>query len=202
VLGIRALPERPRKRRKIAESSSAGKEPELDHIVVKQSVWDIKCARSRLYQLEAPIEKRDIRLYVHWNSSWGPECFEIIDDNNSCVFRARLPPREQHFEDVYLALQVDQESKKRTKSQGKLWTEFGISLLRKGGFDFIRIMFAVKWNTTISPYHLPQASSKSQALSKVLNKYFPDGKHDQVLNLYCPLLAKTPDLKSCTPERG
>jgi E3 ubiquitin-protein ligase SHPRH len=175
-----------KQRRKLAENSSAGGEPELEHIVVKQSVWDIKCAGSQLSQLETPIERRDIRPYVHWNSHLGPEYIEIMDDTRSSVFQARLPLRDQHFEDICLALLVDQESTKRSKSNGKLWTEFGISLLRKDGFDFIRIMFTVKWNTTISPYHVPQASSKSQALSKVLNKYFPDGKHDQVLNFYSP----------------
>jgi E3 ubiquitin-protein ligase SHPRH len=186
VSGNGALPGPPHKRRKLAENSSAGGEPELEHIVVKQSVWDIKCAGSQLYQLETPIERNDIRPYVHWNSHLGPEYMEIMDDTRSSVFHARLPPRDQYFEDIYLALLVDQESTKRAKSNGKLWTEFGISLLRKDGFDFIRIMFTVKWNTTISPYHVPQASSKSQALSKVLNRYFPDGKHDQVLNFLFP----------------
>jgi E3 ubiquitin-protein ligase SHPRH len=180
------LPEPPRKRRKLAENSSAGGEPELEHIVVKQSVWDIKCTGSQLYQLETPIERRDIRPYVHWNSHLGPEYIEIMDDTRSSLFHARLPPQDQHFEDIYLALLVDQESTKRTKSQGKLWTEFAISLLRKDGFDFIRITFTIKWNTTISPYHVPQASSKSQALSRVLNKYFSDGKQEQVLNLIIP----------------
>jgi E3 ubiquitin-protein ligase SHPRH len=181
-----ALPEPPRKRRKLAENGSAGGEPEPEHIVVKQSVWDIKCAGSQLYQLEIPIERRDIRPYVHWNSRLGPEYIEIIDDTKSSVFHVRLPPRDQHFEDIYLALLVDQESTKRTKLQGKLWTEFGISLLLKDGFDFIRITFTIRWNTTISPYHVPQASNKSQALSKVLNRYFSDGKHDQVLNFTIP----------------
>jgi len=187
VSGNGALPEPPRKRRKLAENSSTEGEPELEHIVVKQSVWDIKCAGSQLYQLETPIERKDIRLYVHWNSHLAPEDIQIMDDTKSSVFHARLPPLDQHFEDIYLALLVDQESTKRAKSNGKLWTEFGISLLRKDGFDFIRIMFTVKWNTTISPYHVPQASSKSQALSKVLNKYFPDGKHDQSSKLSFPL---------------
>jgi E3 ubiquitin-protein ligase SHPRH len=159
--------EPPRKRQKVERTSSLGKDPELEHIVVHQSRWEIQCMGSKLSELHTPIERSDIRPYIYWAQHWGPSYIEINDDTKQQVFHATIPPKET-LKDVHLALLVDQETRKWARLQGRLWTEFGISLYQKDGLDCIELVFTLKWNTTTSPYNVLPAASKTQALLKVM----------------------------------
>jgi len=165
--------EPPRKRPKIQATSSGQAESELEHIIVKESRWEIQCAGSRLSELDTPIERSDIRPYVHWTQYSKPDYIDILDNTSQHIFHAPLPPNGD-VEDVHLALLVDVESRKWAKQQGRLWTEFGISLYQKDGFDFIDLIFIIKWNTTSSPYNVLQATAKTRALTAVMAKYFSD----------------------------
>lgn len=194
--GIPSSPEPPRKKRKTtseepiaggngASGNLSAKQPELDYIVVKQSTWDIKCAGSKLSNFQAPLKRGNVRPYVHWTRGGRAEFVEIIDDARQCVFRTPLPQDSDGLEDVLLALEVDHDSKKWAKSQGKLWTEFAVELLRKDGADFLRILFTVKWSVTTSPYFIPQATTKVKVLPKILARYFP-GQHVAIREKWTP----------------
>jgi E3 ubiquitin-protein ligase SHPRH len=185
VSGNPSASEPPRKKRKTTSEGgnadgdgvsghSSAKQPELDYIVVKQSSWDIKCAGSKLSNFQTPVEKKNVRPYVHWARGGRAEFLEIINDVKQCVLHAPLPQDPDGLEDVLLALEVDHDSKKWAKTQGKLWTEFGLELLEKDSADLLRILFTVKWNVTTSPYFIPQATNKVKALPKLLARYFPD----------------------------
>jgi E3 ubiquitin-protein ligase SHPRH len=181
VFGTPSTSQPPWKKRKTTsewtvagENDASAKKVELDHIIVKQSSWDIKCAGSKLSNFDTPIERNNVRPYVHWTRGRVPEYVEIINEAKQCVFHAPLPPNSHGFEDVLLALEVNLDSKRWARSQGKLWTEFGLELSQKDGFDFLRIVFIVKWNVTISPLYITQATGKVKVLPKLLGTYFPD----------------------------
>jgi E3 ubiquitin-protein ligase SHPRH len=167
--------ESPRKRQKTSAVSNdtKGTEPELEHIIVKQSSWDIEFSGSRLAELETPITRTNILFYVHWADHQTPEYIEIEDHVKTVVFHAPLVSKDD-LEDVHLALLVHRDSKKWAKTQGRLWTELEISLQSRDGHDFVQLLFTVKWATTSSPFQLHQASARIPALSYVLQKYFPD----------------------------
>ncbi|KAH7336538.1 SNF2 family N-terminal domain-containing protein [Rhexocercosporidium sp. MPI-PUGE-AT-0058] len=170
MLGLAYTLEPPQKRQKA--TSQAIEETLHEHITVKSSTLDIEFAGAKLSgRSEAPLEKKNIRPYVHWTRHWGPEYVEIVDERKQCVFHAPLPPRDG-LEDVYLALSVDYDSS--LKAPGRLWTEFGLVLLEKEGRDVLQITFTIKWNTTSSPYHVLQAPTKTEALRRVLARYYPD----------------------------
>ncbi|PMD34610.1 putative SNF2 family helicase/ATPase [Hyaloscypha variabilis F] len=123
---------------------------------------------------DTPAERNDIGPYVSWTLSWGSVGYiTITDDTRQHILQAAIPLNATN-EDVRVALLVYQESKRWARLQGRLWTEFGISLYQKNGFDCIELIFEIKWNTTTSPYNVLQASSKTSALMKVMTKYFPN----------------------------
>lgn len=159
--------EPPRKRQKVNAASSPNKEPELEHIVVHQSRWEIQCTSSKLSELDTPVERSNIRTYVFWDRYRVPEYIEIFDEKTTRVLQAKIPPKEC-MEDVHLALLVDQESKRWARLQGRLWTAFAISLYQKNGLDCIGLDFTIKWNTTTSPLNVLNATSKTSALLKVM----------------------------------
>ena len=175
--------EPPRKRQKMSlERKMAGTsgmtveraptdgEGELDHIVIKRSVWEIQCAGSSLSTFETPLERDRIKV----SSGWGLTYLSILDDTKRSIFKAHLPPNRQGLEDIYLALAVWNESMKWTKGEARLWTEFGVALLHKNGTDTLQIIFTVKWNITTSSYNVAQVHRKIPVLSKLLSTYFPD----------------------------
>ncbi|KUJ15559.1 uncharacterized protein LY89DRAFT_686279 [Mollisia scopiformis] len=166
----------PRKRQKTTAKSSVSrdKEPELEHIIVKQPSWELKLSGIRLTELKTPITRTNIPVYVHWTGSRGvAEYIEIEDETKAIVFHAPLPPKED-LEDVHLALLVHRDSKKWAKTQGRIWTEFDVTLDHEKEQYFLRIGFTIRWNTTSSPYNIQQASARIPSLSSVLEKYFPD----------------------------
>ncbi|TVY73430.1 putative ATP-dependent helicase [Lachnellula suecica] len=148
--------------------------PELDYVVVKQSTWDIKLAGSKLSNVETPIKRNNIRPYLHWNRGRFAEYMQIMNDSRQCVFHAPLPRSSDGFEDVLLAMEVDHDSKKWAKTQGKLWTEFGLVLLHQDGSNLLRVTFTVKWAITTSPLYITQATAKVKILPKLMGRYFPD----------------------------
>ena len=162
----------PRKRQKITRDRASATGTGLEHVTLNHAVLEVKCAGSRLSQLDTPIARTGIRPYVHWTHE-GPAYIEILNDARSSVFHLPLQAVEDNFEDIHLALLVDRDSKKWAKSHGKLWTQFSVTLLHKDGSYFIQFSFTLKWNTTPSPYHAHQASKRPPILSKVLNKFFP-----------------------------
>jgi E3 ubiquitin-protein ligase SHPRH len=159
--------EPPRKRQKARAASSSNKKPELEHIVVHQSRWEIQCTSSKLSELDTPVERSNIRTYVFWDQYSVPSHIEIFDEKRPRALQAKIPPKEC-MEDVHLALLVDRESKMWAKLQGRLWTEFAISLYQKSGLDCIGLDFMIKWNTTTSPYNVLNATRKTSALLKVM----------------------------------
>lgn len=177
VSGTHPTSEPPPKKRKTSSKWSAAHasdaETELDHVIVNQSSWDIKCIGSKLSTFDRTIERINVRPYVHWGLC-GPEYIKIMNDFEQRVFHAPLPQASRGFEDVLLALEVDHDSSKWAKTQGKLWTEFDLELSQKDGVDSFRIVFTVKWNITTSPFYVMQATAKAKVLPKVLGTYFPD----------------------------
>ncbi|KAH8646058.1 SNF2 family N-terminal domain-containing protein [Tricladium varicosporioides] len=107
---------------------------------------------------------------------------EIYEGDRS-LFRADFPTDIPGYEDILLALEVD-EPKKRIKwptSQGRIWTDFKLVLLHEGGRDILRVVFIIKWNTTTSPNYISSAASqKPPILLDVLEKYFPDPNTSKV----------------------
>ncbi|TVY94101.1 putative ATP-dependent helicase [Lachnellula willkommii] len=173
VSGTHPASEPPRKKRKTSLAHASDAETELDHIIVNQSSWDIKCLGSKLSTFDRTIERINVRPYVHWTRS-RPDYILIMNDAEQCVFHAPLPEGSRGFEDVLLALEVDRDSRKWAKAQGKLWTEFGLELSQQDGVDSFRIVFTVKWNITTSPFYITQATAKVKVLPKILGTYFPD----------------------------
>jgi E3 ubiquitin-protein ligase SHPRH len=165
--------EPPPKRQNVAPRPTKPQDIVLEHIVVKQSSWEIKFAGSKLSAFDTPLENRHIRPYVHWNSSWVPQYLEIVDDYRCCLFHATLA-LEDISDDLYIALLVHLESKKWAKLQGRIWTDFSISLIQKDGCDTFVLNTIVKWNITSGPQHIHQATSQPKALSQMMRKYFPD----------------------------
>jgi E3 ubiquitin-protein ligase SHPRH len=177
-----SISEPPRKRQKrAADMEFLGKEPELDYILVKVSTWEIKHAGSNLSGLEMPLERNDIRRLTHWEYDF----LEIFNESGISLFREPFPTNEPGLEDTNLAFLVDQEAKRWTKGQGRLWTELGLRLLRKEESDCLQVVFKVKWNITTSPYHIAQAMAKTPALQKILNSYFPDSNSKKI-NTWTP----------------
>ncbi|TVY43470.1 putative ATP-dependent helicase [Lachnellula occidentalis] len=185
VSGTHSTSEPPRKKRRTGSTWSAAheshatgvpaaKEAGLDHIIVKQSSWDIKCVGSKLSNLHGTVERNNVRPYVHWTRERVPEYIEIMNEAKQCVFHAPLPQCPRGFEDVLLALEIDHDSTKWARSKGKLWTEFGLELSQHDGVDSLRIVFAVKWHITTSPFYITKATAKVKVLPKVLSTYFPD----------------------------
>ncbi len=166
--------EPPKKRRKIDLEHSPPK-PDVAHIVVKQSVWEITCASSRLQDFgsQLPMQRANIQPYVHWQSSLKPEYIEVVGDTKETIFYAPLPPRNI-LPDVHIALSLYRYSRKAGKLAARLWTEFGINLLQRDGMDVIQMTFDVKWNVTTSPYYFPHAPKKDPTLCYILNTYFAD----------------------------
>lgn len=168
---LSARSEPPRKRQK-TEAASNG--PELEHVTVKKSVWEIKFTGSKLSQLEAPMVKNNALPYVQpLNVNLSYPSLLIRNEKRQIVFESRLPPDEE-LEDVHLALQVHDESGKWARLEGRLWTEIGLVLLHRDGIDLLQITFTIKWNVTSSPFNLMQAQTQTKALSMVLSRYFPD----------------------------
>jgi E3 ubiquitin-protein ligase SHPRH len=114
------------------------------------------------------MERSDIGPFVYWTQPWGSAAYlDIVDETRQQVFHGIIPPLEVR-EDIHLALLVHQDSKKWARLQGRLWTEFGISLDQKNGLDCIEMIFTIKWNTTTSPYNILQATTKTPALLKIM----------------------------------
>jgi E3 ubiquitin-protein ligase SHPRH len=157
------------------EREITGKELELVHIIVKQSVWEIKCAGSKLSRFETPLRRDNVPAWVRGNH--GLEFVDLIGDAKNRLFEARLPGNMEGLEDVLIAVTVLQElnkPKKWAKGEGRLWTDVGVVLQQKNGRDFIQLVFTVKWNITTSPYHVAPVNKKISVLSTLLNVYFPD----------------------------
>jgi len=173
--------EPPRKRQKIRPDveppgnnglASIGKEQEDDYnsyILVKQSNWDIRCPGSKLSGRTTPLKRENIKPFVLYSSS-RPIRIDILDEKKRRLYQVSVPERRAGLEDVFLALDVDQDSKK----WNGLSTEFGISLFEEDGSDYLRLDFAVKWSLTSSPYDVPRLSNKTRSLAAVLSTYFPD----------------------------
>lgn len=158
----------PRKRQKVETPNSPSNDPELEHIVVHQCSWEILCVGSKLSELDTPIDRSDIGPYICWNEPWGSAGYiDLVDDRKYEVFHA-LIPRTEALEDVRLALLVHQESRKWARLQGRLWTEFGISLYQNNGLDCIELNFTIKWNTTTSPNNVLPVTTKTSALLQVM----------------------------------
>jgi E3 ubiquitin-protein ligase SHPRH len=114
------------------------------------------------------MERSDIGPYVYSTQPWGSAAYlYIVGETRQQVFHGKMPLTEG-MEDVHLALLVHQESRKWARLQGRLWTEFGISLYQKNGLDCIELIFTIKWNTTTSPHNVLQATTKTLALLKVM----------------------------------
>jgi E3 ubiquitin-protein ligase SHPRH len=157
-----------------AERGTTGKEQELDHIVVKQSTWDIQCAGSKLSNFKTPLGRDNVKAWGNGDGSYGPISVYLMDDSKNHIFEAQLPDNREGVDDVLIALAVDIDSNKWAKSEGRLWTEFGVVLLQRDGGDVVRLIFTVKWNITTSPYHVAQVNKKIPILFNLLSKYFPD----------------------------
>lgn len=169
--------ERPRKRQKIATGGLESQAvTELEHIIVAKSSWEVRFAGSKLSTFQTPLAKSSIRPYVHWprwNPSSRPEYLEIVNDSRQCLFHAPLEA-EIISEDLLIALLVDRESKKWAKQQGRIWTQFDVTLIQKEGYDILLLSFTIKWNTTSSPQYIHQAVGQPQGLVQMLKKYYPD----------------------------
>jgi E3 ubiquitin-protein ligase SHPRH len=151
------------------------KHSELEHIVVNKCAWDIQCSSSKLSHLVTPITRKVTKPVVHLSRyPRKPVSITINNDTRTAILHAILPEDDSAHKDVRVAMIVAYESNKWAKEQGRLWTEFGVQLLHENGHDTIRLLFAVKWNITASPYSAISAGKKTQALHEVLNQYFPD----------------------------
>jgi E3 ubiquitin-protein ligase SHPRH len=156
-----------------AERGSTGieHEPELDHIVVKQSKWEIKCTGSKLSGLETPLDRDHVKVAV--TGSQQPESVSLIDDAKNRVFEAQLPHNTDQLEDVLIALAVHKESNKWAKGEGRLWTDIAVVLFHRNGNDVVQLIFTVRWNITTSPYRIAQVTKRIPTLAAVLSTYFP-----------------------------
>ncbi|RDL41323.1 p-loop containing nucleoside triphosphate hydrolase [Venustampulla echinocandica] len=168
----------------VAAIESAASDPELDYIVVKQSDLDIKCSGSKLSTVDIPADlnrvlPRNLWRFPRSQDLDGSRHIEIINETRRCLLRAPLTIDMECFEDVCLALEVDLQSHKWARGQGKLWTELALQLLRNDGYDTIRITVTVKWNITTSPLYIRQIGTKIKALPKILSRYFPDPNQTQ-----------------------
>jgi E3 ubiquitin-protein ligase SHPRH len=167
--------EPPRKRQKLMQepnpsTTSVPTEKPLDYIIVADSVWETKCAGSKLKGLESPMERTNIKLFAP-KEAYARDFFEILDDKKRTIYRNGFPADDNDFK---LAVEVDQETSKWGRSgPGRSWTEFGVRLLRRGVDDYIQVFFTVKWNVTRSPYDVPRIITKPLAITSLL-KYFPD----------------------------
>lgn len=193
---LHVLPERPFKRRKLTQHPKLDvvdnnsrredvsfKEPELDFIVVTRAVWNIDFTGSPPSILGASTYKNEFRTVIRWKKNGDPEYIEFYKHmSKDSFFRAAIPEDLTHFDEVLLALQVDKDSKKWASGQGKLWTEFGLTLVPKGGNISLRISLTIKWNVTASPDSIVQASRTPKALTGVLNRYYPDANIDAAEN--------------------
>ena len=173
--------EPPRKRQKLsgangvaAERETAGRGQVFDYIVVKQSTWEIRYAGSKLSNFETPLERGNIKAWVNGNRGYGPVSVHLLDAAKNHIFEARLPENKEGLDDVLIALTVDIESNKWAKGEGRLWTEFGVSLHQRHGRDVVQLSFTVKWNITTSPYLVTPVHKKIPILSNLLSEYFPD----------------------------
>lgn len=169
--------ERPRKRQKFsAEGLESQAVTELEHIIVTKSSWEFGFAGSKLAAFQTPLTKSDVRPYVHWpkgSPSMRPEYLEIVDDSRQCLFHAPLEARSIP-EDLLIALLVDRQSKQWAKQQGRIWTQFDVSLIQKEGRDALLFGFTIKWNTTSSPQGIHHAARQPQSLVRMLKKYYPN----------------------------
>lgn len=171
----------PRKKRRIGhhgdtlpgEGLDEGR-PGLDYIVVKQSSLEIRCASSKLASFEAPLTKANLQPHIHWDERWKRNIIQIRWDSKN-VICTLLPPKEgSEAADINIALAINQDGKRWSKDEGKIWTDFDLILSCKDGVDHITLVFTLKWATTSSPYTMSQASSKPPAFLRLLRAYFPD----------------------------
>lgn len=175
----------PRKRRKVSTednktsriSVGASKferdNEDLEHIVVAQTKWNRHFEGPVSSSSPTPLLKENIIPYITYLENETASIFRIINDNGDEVFAELLPSAEQ-APDLHLALLVHAESKKGARREGKLWTEFGLSLSHENNKPILQIVFTIKWNTVSSPYRIPQANTKTRALKEVIQRYYPN----------------------------
>jgi E3 ubiquitin-protein ligase SHPRH len=173
--------ESPRKRQKLSselhnsDTSSISSKNILKrtHIVVKQVSWEHAFVGMKLLGLKAALERKDIHAFTVCSYMGTPQYLRLTNDDGDILLHANVPSIDE-APDLDLALRVYLESKKLGQQHGKLWTEFGLSLSHKNGYDILRINLIIKWDVVVSPYHIPQASNKSRVLRDVIQRYFPD----------------------------
>ncbi|CAG8977726.1 hypothetical protein HYALB_00012161 [Hymenoscyphus albidus] len=200
VLGVAPCSETPRKRQKkkggqartIGEQRNvSSREPELPHIEVRQTLWDIALSGSKLSKLNLPntIERNHVYPYIKVFGGRNAEYIEIQDDWRQTVFHASIPEDDDEMEHVRVALRVDYDSKKWAKKEGKIWIDVGISLIQKEKMDILRISFTIYWHCTSSPQSIMAAKNKIPALEEILQKYFAtesDIAEDSSANSWSP----------------
>ncbi|EPE33063.1 P-loop containing nucleoside triphosphate hydrolase [Glarea lozoyensis ATCC 20868] len=151
------------------------KHSQLEHIVVNKCVWDIQCSSSKLSNLVTPVTRKATNPVVNFSRfPRKPMTITINNDTRTAILYAILPEDESAHKDVRVAMIVAHDSNKWAKEQGRLWTEFGVQLRHDNGHDTIRLLFAIKWNITASPYSAISAVKRTEAVREVLNRYFPD----------------------------
>ena len=156
----------------VPERGTPTSKQEIDHIIVKQSIWEIECAGSRLSQMETPLQRDNIKAWI--NGGTVADSIILFDDAKTQTFEAKLPTNKGGLDDVLIALAVHKESNKWAKGEGKIWTDIGVVLFQRHGRDVVRLVFTVKWNITTSPYHVAQVSKKIPILPALLSTYFQD----------------------------
>jgi E3 ubiquitin-protein ligase SHPRH len=150
-------------------------EPNLSYVVVNKCVWDIECSSSKLSELKTPTTRRFVEPWIPFNRvTEKAESMWIQNETRRTIFHARLPENENLRKDVLIALNVFRYAKKWRKEEGKLCTEFAVQLIHKNGTDIVRLMLAIKWNTTNSPHSAISGPKRTKALNEVMNTYFPD----------------------------
>ena len=156
-----------------AVQEATSREQVPDHIVVKQTTWEIECAGSRLSNSKTPLRRDNVKALI--SGIYQPESVVLYDDATKArIFEAELPENRQGHDDVLIALAVHKESNKWAKGEGKIWTEVGVGLVQGRERDVVQLTFTVKWNITTSPYHVARLNKKIPILSTLLSTYFQD----------------------------
>ncbi|KAA8575231.1 hypothetical protein EYC84_004421 [Monilinia fructicola] len=215
--------EPPQKRRKLmtrSRSEASDGHVSDNYIVVKQSSMEIRCTDTKLTSNDTTLSKQKVRFECHWSQRSEknePSHITIQDDNGKPLLTVPLSLEFtlmsilNPFDDVLISLAVARDAQKHARqSSSKLWTEVGISLLKRDGSDYIQIDFTIKWEVTTHPELIQP--KKTDALLKVLSAYFPEpnttnlellSAQDFYKSAHCPdpndevpALIETPNLKS------
>ena len=173
---VSLMKSRPAKRQKLLAVVE-----ECEAIVVRRIKFVLKFPKCRPDNFEGPIELRRVPILVKVTESaeqrYHTEIYDISDKFRKLILDVTLPAdSEVPLQDIQIATLIAAESQhwQNPPGHGRLWVETGVRLGCDESFDYLEILFAIKWNTTPAMNSIPRRRVERPGLQTILDAYYPD----------------------------